>query len=112
MNPSQYEAALEEIETVIRTHSGGHKDREATLRIELLTGRVSTLDPDPYIVDKAKELKRLSEILYSPRKHLKYANADESGVLVLRGIIISNINAMRGWPQTRANMQRVQDEAG
>jgi hypothetical protein len=111
MKPQRYQSALDEIEATIKRHPGGWADKEALLKVCQLADKIiSSEDSDSYVSDKASKVKSCAAILYSARKHNRFRSNDESGVLVLRRQIRSALQAMRVWPETRANMQRIQEE--
>ena len=108
MKQERYESIINELDAIFKRHTGGWADEEALTKIESSINAIHYgAEDDPYIDNKASELKRLASVLYSVRKHQKWQRDGEAGVLVVRSQIASVIHALRSWPQTRENMERV-----
>jgi hypothetical protein len=72
MKLERYHSIVDEMESVIKSHPGGRADEEALQKIRSLVSQIKyDVDSDPYINDKAGNVKLLADILYSARKHQK-----------------------------------------
>ena len=79
-----------EVESTIKIHPGGSLNSEAIQAIRLLCSKMSWINRDASIGLKIKSIERLSDELYSPRKHLKYKKGYTSGADELKGRIFSD----------------------
>lgn len=112
MKPERYQSAIDEMEATIKGHPGGWTDNEALNEVRRLADEIIYhWGSDEKISDKASDLKFCASNLYSARKHTKFSRNDESGTLTLIRRMLSNLAALRSWPQTRDNLNRIKEKS-
>ena len=110
MDASRVNQAGKEIQIHVRERCGGRPHEETRKRIyQLADDARYAAEHDGYMEEKAAGVKYFADVLYSHRKHAKYAEKHasyasrrESGIEKVQSILLSCAHSIAAWSPPRA----------
>jgi hypothetical protein len=98
MDPDAVHKAGEAIIAALEEYTFGWANEEALNKVSRLADEaVYASGHHSYISEKATSIKSFAKILYSPRKHQKYAQGGQSGAERVRHIVYSDAYRLAHW---------------
>ena len=107
VNVEQIQNGTDRIYRVVDARCDGWANEEARREIFDACNLIEhSCGPNNHIVEKVGDIRIAADKLFSARKHLKFAQGDESGIIVLRSRIRSCLGQIKNWQHILEDRER------
>jgi hypothetical protein len=111
-SPEKVLVGAEEAIKALKKFTPGWKNEEALSQFARLTEELRFhAGPDAYAREKITGLQSFAEILYSPRKHLKYDSPRETGIDRVKSICYSYASNLESWAKRQISGRASPEES-
>ncbi len=105
MNLEKIQAGVNRIRRVLQARNEGCANEEARREIFDACNFIErSSDEGDYIIEKGGDIRIATDSLFSARKHLKFQQRGDSGILDLRSRIESSLHRIETWPHVLERM--------